>query len=395
MVVYDPLSAEAMTNPHALYAQLRTEDPVHYMAQYDAWALAGFDAVWQACSDTSSFSMKKGPIPYQVLLGEPASDLTFAGLDPPEHRLRRRVLAPHYTREAALADEPMIRAHARAVLEPLLARTDTFDAYADYSRIVAARVAADKVGVPVGDAETIHDKLDAAFEREPGQRGSSAANGAAMMDVFGYLFGEMMKARAAGAVAGSALATLLDAEVNGVPLTDEQVAAEMHTLLVTGADTTEFSVAAALYYLALDPTQYAEVMSSPSLAGFLFAEALRFDHPTDLLCRTVVKPVTIGGKQLQPEQPVLLLWASANRDEAEYPHADRFDIHRRYERSLLFGHGQHKCIGEHIGMRMGTVMLEELFARISGYEIDTANVGRRCGEFLKGFNKMPVTVARR
>ncbi len=89
-VDYDPLSDEAMVDPQRLYALLREHDPVHHMERYDAWALASFDSVWQACSDTDSFSVRRGQTPNQILLGEPAANLTFPELDPPEHRLRRR-----------------------------------------------------------------------------------------------------------------------------------------------------------------------------------------------------------------------------------------------------------------------------------------------------------------
>jgi cytochrome P450 len=165
--------------------------------------------------------------------------------------------------------------------------------------------------------------------------------------------------------------------------------------MVTGSDTTEFGVTAALFHLDRNAATKAEVIADPGLSLSAFAEALRYDHPTDMLCRTVSDDVAICGRRLTTNQGVLLLWASANRDEAEFPHADRFDIHRRYERSLLFGHGQHKCIGEHIGLRMGTVMLEEFFRSVADYEVDVPNVRRRTGEFLKGFNRMPVRVLQR
>ncbi len=93
-VDYDPYSEEAMLEPQAVYARLRAEDPVHYLPEYDAWALAGFEDVWQAGSDSAAFSVLRGQTPNQVLLGEPAANLTFPELDPPEHRARRRVLAP-------------------------------------------------------------------------------------------------------------------------------------------------------------------------------------------------------------------------------------------------------------------------------------------------------------
>jgi cytochrome P450 len=394
-VDYDPLSEEAMTDPQRLYAQLRAQDPVHYMAKYDAWALASFAAVWQVCSDTSSFSVSRGPTPNQILLGEPASDLTFAGLDPPQHRLRRRVLAPFYTREAAERDDATIRTIARSVVEGLLAATTGFDAYGDYAHVVAGRFAATKAGVPLHDADWLRERIGASFQREPGQRGTSEANIAATIEVFTYLHGLVIESRRNPTHATGVLATLLDARVEGVGLTDEQVAAELHTLMVTGSDTTEFGLAAALYHLARDPEQRAEVIADPSQCIWAFAEALRLDHPTDILCRSALRDVEVGGASIRQGQGLLLIWASANRDEAEYPDADRFDIHRRYERSLLFGHGQHKCIGEHIGLRMGAVMLEELITRVASFEVDFDRVGRRRGEFLKGFNRMPVEVVLR
>ena len=390
-VDYDPLSEEAMTDPQSLYAQLRAHDPVHYMPQYNAWALASFDAVWQVCSDTSSFSVRRGPIPNQILLGEPASDLTFAGLDPPEHRLRRRVLAPFYTREAAERDDATIRAIARPVIDALV-HESRFDAYGDYAHVVAGRFAATKAGIPVGQADWLREQIGASFHREVGQRGTSEANIAATVEVFTYLHGLVVDGRRDRTHATGVLATLLDAVVEGVALTDEQVAAELHTLMVTGSDTTEFGLAAALYHLARNPEQRAEVLADPSLCIWAFAEALRLDHPTDILCRTALRDINVTGASIREGQGLLLIWASANRDEAEYPNADRFDIHRRYERSLLFGHGQHKCIGEHIGLRMGAAMLEEFIARVATFEVDFAGVGRRRGEFLKGFNRMPVDV---
>ena len=389
---YDPLSEEAMTDPHALYARLRAEDPVHYMPKYDAWAVASFAAVWQVCSDTSSFSVRRGPTPNQILLGEPASDLTFAGLDPPEHRLRRRVLAPFYTRESSERDDATIRDIARTVIEALLHDSSRFDAYGDYAHIVAGRFAATKVGIPVAEADWLRERIGASFHREPGQRGTSEANIAATIEVFTYLHGLVVDSRRDRTQATGVLATLLDAAVEGVALTDEQVAAELHTLMVTGSDTTEFGLAAALYHLARNPEQRAEVIADPALCVWAFAEALRLDHPTDILCRSARRDVDVAGASIREGQGLLLLWASANRDEAEFPNADRFDVHRRYERSLLFGHGQHKCIGEHIGLRMGAVMLEELIVRVANYEVDFDGVRRRRGEFLKGFNRMPIEV---
>jgi cytochrome P450 len=392
-VEYDPYSDEAMLDPQRLYALLRRHDPVHFLPAYNAWALASFDAVWQACSDTASFSVRRGQTPNQVLLGEPAANLTFPELDPPEHRLRRRVLAPYYTREGAEADVQTIRSIAREVLEPLLDR-GTFDAFDEYASVVSARFAVLKAGVPAADAEHIRQLLHQAIDREPGQRGTAERNQHAMGAVFGSLHELIGTCRRDPSRASGLLAELLAAQVDGAPLTDDQIAAELHTLLVTGSETIELAVAGAIHQLAENPDQQAEVLADPALSAQAFAEAVRYDHPTDMLCRVVSRDVVVGGKQLERGQGVLLLWASANRDEQEYPDAERFDIHRRYPRDLLFGHGQHQCIGEHVAVRMGGVILGELFGSIGGYAVDHTGVRRRRGEFLKGFCAMPISVTR-
>ncbi len=394
---YDPYSEEAMLEPQRLYTRLRAEDPVHALPEYDAWALACFDDVWQACSDTESFSVLRGQTPNQVLLGEPALNLTFPELDPPEHRHRRRVLAAAYTREAALHDAPMLRAMAREALVPLLeaGEFDAFDAFDAYASAVSARFAAAKAGVPDDDADALRHLLHAAIAREPGQRGTSEANADAMGQVFGYLHALVGAARADDAPAVGLLGELLRARVDDAPLDDAQIAAELHTLLVTGSETVELATAAALFYLDRSPDQKAQVLADPGLAAAAFAEAVRYDHPTDMLCRVVRRDVEVGGRHLRAGQGVLLLWGSANRDEREFARADEFDIHRRSPRALVFGHGQHKCIGEHVAMQMGAALLGELLEAVRDYEVDPDGVRRRRGEFLKGFDAMTITTTAR
>jgi cytochrome P450 len=389
---YDPYGEEAMTDPRARYDELQAVAPMHYVADYDAWVVLGYHAVRDICLDTSNFTCTRGQTPNQVLLGEPTGH-TFPELDPPEHRYRRRVLAPEYTRDAALRDAPWIREIAVEVLEPLLANgPTTIDAYADYASRVTARVAARKAGLPESDAEQIRHRMDDMFTRTPGQRGSSPENLAAIGEVFGMLMQLVAQARREPEAATGTLRTMLEADIEGMPLADEQIAAELHTLMVTGSETTEFSVCAALYYLARHPEQLAAVRADPGLLRHAFAEAVRFDHPTHVLCRGVTDNVEIAGHAMTSGQGVLLVWAAANRDPDVFDRPTEFDVHRRPDHDLIFGHGRHKCLGEHIAMTMGTILLEEFFARVADYEIHEAGVVRTYGEFLKGFCQLPMRV---
>lgn len=390
-VGYDPYSPEAMTDPRDLYAQLRARGPVHYLPDYNAWALASFEAVWQVARDHDNFTFVRGMPPNSALLGEPTT-VSFTALPNEEHLQRRRILRHGYRHAAADEDEQHIRTTARAVLEPLLARPDRrMDVYRDYSSRVAAQFAGAKVGLPPEDAERIRRRCDDIFAREPGQKGTSEANRMAAMEVGAYLHELVARARQDRSLAHGDLAALLDATTYSRPLTDEEIVGDLFTLLVTGSETTETAAAATVYYLAQHPEQLAEVRADHGLIPFAFTETVRYDHPTDLLCREVLNEVEVCGQTLRPGQPVLMLWGSASRDESEFPNANVYDIHRRYQRHLLYGQGQHRCLGEHLALRMGTVILDELFSAIGDFEVNFDACTRRCGEFLKGFNAVPIT----
>ena len=112
--------------------------------------------------------------------------------------------------------------------------------------------------------------------------------------------------------------------------------------------------------------------------------------PTQMLGRRVVKAKTVGGQRLEPGHGVLFLWASANRDEREFPDADRFDIHRKSPRILTFGSGAHSCLGAHVAQMEGRIMLEELLALAPEYEVELDKSRRIRSEVFRGFSSLPI-----
>lgn len=387
---YDPYSLEAMTDPRRLYAEMRAVGPVHYLPDYNAWAIAGFDEVWQICRDTKNFTTIHGMPPNSALLGEPPG-VTFTALPVRDHAVRRRILQPAYRSVSIQEDLPYLRLLAREVLmQHTAAGRGELDVRHDYTRRVTARFACYRAGLPDQDAERILDRINDIFEREPGQKGSSTANAAAAAEVAMYLRHLVRVGRANPSLATGDLATLLAGSIDGEPLSDEEIVGDVQTLLVTGSDTTETTAAATLYYLAQHPDQLAAVRADPALIPQAFLETARYDHPTDVLCREVVNEVEVGGQRLLPGQGVMLLWGSANRDEKEFPEADRYDIHREFRRHLIFGHGQHKCLGENLALAMGTVLLEEFFEAVASYQVDFDRCVRKNAEFVKGLHEVPL-----
>jgi cytochrome P450 len=161
-------------------------------------------------------------------------------------------------------------------------------------------------------------------------------------------------------------------------------------MLIGGTETLPKALSAAVFRLHRHPEQRAELVADPSRIPDAFNEALRYDMPTQMLGRRVVRERELHGQTLRPGQGVLFLFASANRDEREFPDPDRFDIHRRAKRILTFGAGAHMCLGAHVARMEGRVMLEELLARLPDYEVDEAHAERLQSELFQGWRRLPL-----
>ncbi|MBJ19931.1 MAG: cytochrome P450 [bacterium] len=388
MIDYDPYSHEAMSDPFSLYARLREEGALHYIEKYDCWAISRFQELWEASLDQEHFTATGGAAPGQVMLGE-AIPHSFSTMDPPEHRAYRSLIGAEYSRRAAERDAPRIRGLAREILGTLLPRGE-FEVYAEYANRVTTLNAAYMAGVPREDAEQVRAWVDGFLERVKDQVGTSESNGRFAAELDGYLRDLIREKQKNPDLASGHLAAWLEAEIEGQKLSEDAIVSHLFAMIVTGSETTPLSVAGTLVYLARDSQQGDLVLGDLAHVGNAFGECLRFDQPTNMLARTVKKDVEIDGSKLTQGQGVLFLYASANRDEREFPDADRFDVLRCPRRTLSFGHGIHKCLGEHLGMTMGIILLEELLGAVGEYEVDFDACDRIYGEFLSGYNKTPI-----
>jgi cytochrome P450 len=390
VIAYNPFSDEVMRNPWPYYAELRREAPVFYLEKYDTWFLSRFDDIRESIVN-DVFSVEQGVTAEMVILKRPPPpDPVFSMLDPPRQREYRRIFAPRYTKRASAAMEDSIRARTRALLEPLVERK-SFDVYGDLANPLSTLTIAELIGLPEGEALDLRAKVALFFEREPGQVGTKPGNESARIELLTRIAEIIEERRRSELLDGDDhITVMLRSEVEGAPLSLDAMVAAVYTMLVTGAEVVPLSVANTIFYLGAHPDQRREILDDPSLVEHAFAESLRFDQPTNLLGRTVLDPVEIRDQKLSPGQGVMFLWASGNRDENEFERADEFDIHRRPKRSLSYGHGAHKCIGNHLGALEGRILVEEILAAAPDYAVDTDGVERVYGEFLHGYHRVPI-----
>jgi len=389
-IEYDPFSDAVMRDPWPFYAELRKNAPVFYLEKYDTWFLSRFEDIWRSTTN-DAFTIERGPTPEMVILkAPPPPDPVFSMLDLPRQREYRRMVNPPYSPKAVLRSEPKVRALVRELLEPLVAK-GRFDVYQDLANPVATYVIADLIGLPREEVMPLRNLITQFFVRAPGQVGTTPENEEARVAVMTRLAEIVGERMASGSSEGDDhISVMLRTPAEGKPLSLGAICAAVYTLLVTGAEVVPLSVANTIYYLAKSPDQRRELIEDPAKIPFAYKESLRYDQPTNLLGRFVKESVEVGGKKLESGQGVMFLWASANRDEREFERPDEFDISRRPKRSLSFGHGLHKCLGEHLGLLEGRVMLEEILAFAPEYAVIEPEVKRTYSEFLHGHERMPI-----
>ena len=390
MVQYDPFSQEVMRDPYPIYARLREEAPVYRIAEYDAWALSRFEDVWNASLDNEHFSCEQGTTSAHLLTKVQPVTPMLNLMDPPAHTELRAALRPFFSPSRVRALEPLIRRLASHCLESARERGE-LDVMGDFASQVAVKIACTVTGIPLEDGDLLNDLVWRFFKREPGVDGMTSDGLKAMEELGAYFVALAQARRKSGAVEDDAVNLLTRAEVGGERLDDFAIASHLTMLIIGGSETFPKVFASAIRRLHEHPDQRAWCVEDPSLIPDAFQEVLRYDMPTQFLCRAVVKDVEIHDERLRAGQPVLFLYPSANRDPREFPDPDVFDVKRRASRILSFGHGTHMCLGIHIAKMEGKVCLEETLRRFPEYEADLGRAERLVTDFVQGYAALPIT----
>jgi hypothetical protein len=167
---------------------------------------------------------------------------------------------------------------------------------------------------------------------------------------------------------GDLMSALLDAEVDGERLSQPELLGFCFVLIVAGNDTTANLIANGIALLAEHPGERRLLVADPARIPDAVEEMLRFEAPAQQLPRRTTRDALRHGVLIPARSEVLLLWGAANRDERQFPDADRFDVQRR-PRHLAFGHGTHFCLGANLARLEARIAFEELLARFPDYAL--------------------------
>ncbi len=389
-IEYDPFSEEVRNDPLPIYKRLRDEDPVHYMKKYEAWALSRFQDIWDSSSNDDLIAAK-GTTPAQLLTRDQPVTPMLNVLDPPIHTQLRSVIRKCFMPKHVRALEPVVSDLAGKLLDDVAGK-DEFDAINDFAALLSVSTACMAIGLPVEDGPTLTRMVQGFFHHDPDSGGVTEEGLASLAELNAYCEDKIKEHRKAPTDSSQALACLSRFELDGQRFSDSDAASHVVMLVIGGSETFPKVLASCLRRLWEYPDQRALVVRDPSLAVDAFNEVLRFDMPTQFLGRTVRRDFELHGRKLETGQPVIFLYASANRDEREFEDPDRLDIRRKAPRFLSFGAGHHACLGTHVARMEGKVCLEQMLSRFPEYEVDLDNAKRFRTEFVQGFSSLPVRI---
>ena len=382
--------ADFFDDPYRYYAALREQQPVHpleagsfFLSRYDDVVAVYRDA--RASSDKKlEFKPKFGDSP---LYEHHTTSLVFN--DPPLHT-RVRALMMGALNQRAIA---RMEAGVARLVEGLL---DGFSREVDFIGSFAARIPVEVIGnlldIPGGErgplrawSIAILSGLEPKPSAEMLERGNRAV--VEFKDYLARLVDE--RRRNPGDPESDVLTRLIQGEKSGERLTELELYHNCIFLLNAGHETTTNLIGNGLWLLLLNENQLEVLRNNPAHLPTAIEEMLRYDGPIQLNNRRLTAPVTLGDTTLPEGAFVTLGIGAANRDPRQFPQAERFDVARKPNRHVAFGHGDHACAGMNVARMEARVAFSRLLSRFR--RLEPAGVPERDRRIrFRGWLKLPL-----
>jgi cytochrome P450 len=396
--ILDPYDYDFHEDPYPYYKRLRDEAPLYRNEELKFWALSRHQDVWEGFRNSTSLSNRDGVSLDPVSRGPHASKtMSFLAMDDPAHLRLRTLVSKGFTPRRIRELEPRVTElavqHLDATLEKAASQNGgaTVDYVAEFAGKLPMDVISELMGVPFADRDRIRAMADGVMHREDGVNDVPASAIEASINLIVY-YQEMIAERRKKPT-DDLTSALLEAEIDGDRLTDEEILGFMFLMVIAGNETTTKLLANAAFWGHKNPDQLAPVYADPSLVPLWVEETLRYDTSSQILARTVSSELTFYGTTIPEGDVLLLLPGSAHRDERVFDAPDDYVIGRDIgPRLLSFGSGAHFCLGAHLARMEARVALTELFKRIRGYEVDEANAVRVHSSNVRGFAHLPISV---
>lgn len=400
--VFDPLAAGFADSPYEQYAALRDHDPAHRSELMHGWVVTRFDDVNRLLRDPSISSdvHNATPTPLTVtelerLSEQPRASRTVVLMDDPDHARIRALMAEPFRPRAIEQLRDQITRRIDGALDAMHARHGggrvELDLVAEFAYPLPVEIFSEMLGMPEEDGPRFRywaqcvarsvDPVMSAAERDECLAG--------LDEMYAYL--EVQADRKRAEPADDLMSALVNAEIDGGRLSQEDLLAQLVTLYMAGHEPTAALIGAGMLALLRAPDQLARLRADRGLLRNAVSELLRFDGPNHFVRRITTRPTPVGETELPAGAVVYASPAAANRDPRRWgDDADRVRVDRPDAgQHLQFGAGVHACLGSNLARLQAEIAFSALLDRLD--DVDLAGApkwGNRM--FIRSLDALPI-----
>lgn len=398
----DELTSDAfVSDPYPTYERLRSEAPVYYSEKIEAWLISTYADVSSTLMDTRHFSSRgrfAGVLKHlDSEQREHLQSMTrhfsigLIASDPPDHTRMRHIINRKFTPRVLADLGPRIEQIVDQLLNDAM-QTRSFDFLAAFAYPLPAIVIAELLGAPSEDRDRFKHWSDGILSFQgTGQASFALLDNAqrGLMDMRAFLEEHVERKRADPG--DDLLSLLVDAADVDERLSIQELLTLCVTMLTAGHETTTNLIANGTNLLLTHPDQLERLRFSPDLMTSAIEEMLRYEAPLQRNPRRVAVDVDVNGHLLREGDFVLQILGSANHDPAHFPDPDLFDIGRKPNRHLTFGHGIHYCLGAPLAKLEASIAFAAVMERMPNLRpLNEQQSWMRHG-LIRGMNAYPVT----
>ena len=382
----DLYSNEVVVNPYPHYRAIRDLGEAVWLEQHSMWAIGRHLDARNALSAHNIFISGKGVAANNLSNGNSPGNLLAS--DPPLHTHLRKVVSKPLHPKALARIKPRIEASAGSLIDRLLARK-SFDGILDLAQFLPISIVSEMVGLPDAGRRNMLEYAAAVFDLFGVDNTRTEAALPIVIKMRKYLSEQATRDKVLpeGWIAG-----LYDAVDLGL-IKQEQVQTLMRDYLGPSLDTTIFAIGHLLHLFGQYPDQWKLLRQEPNRVGNAINEAIRLESPIRGFTRVLSQDYTIGGIKLFTGDRVLILYASANRDERRWDEPEKFDICRVLTDHVGFVYGIHQCVGMQLARLEMRSVLTAMIARVSKIKILGAPVYAK-NNVLRGLETLPIKFSR-
>jgi cytochrome P450 len=393
--LYHLLDPEVLANPYPLFHRLRSEDPVHWDPFLHAWVVTRYKDV---VTVLHQYSAGRTPTPEQL------TGMGLAALNPIAQVMVKQMLfldAPAHTRLRALAAHAftpsrveVLRGHIRDVTNSLLDKVQdsgSMDVIADLAEPLPCIVTAEMLGVPVEDHQQLKlwsqdfAEMLGNFQHNPERVPKILKS---VNEMTAYFRSAMREQRLHPR--GGLLSSLMNADIQGDRLTEDEVIANCIVTMVGGQETTTNLIGNGVLSLLRNSDQLQRLRADLSLVPSAVEELLRYESPSQHTARLAPEDTILGTKRIGKRQAVIAVMAAGNRDPERFPDPDRLDIARTDNRHLAFGWAAHFCFGAALARVEGQTAFELMLRRLANWGLGPEPLEWRTNLGLRGLTALRI-----